>query len=93
MLLPSRVAGRTLGFRRPDLARGPEVARPCCRGQRTRARGGFSHPSNDVDCLHGMDGNGLKTNRQSAHVGDCVVSVSKIISKKIPDRLLFRPKI
>ena len=29
MLLPSRVAGRTLGLRGPDLARGPEVARPC----------------------------------------------------------------
>ena len=28
MLLPSRVAGRTLGLRGPDLARGPEVARP-----------------------------------------------------------------
>ena len=27
MLLPSRVAGRTLGLRGPDLARGPEVAR------------------------------------------------------------------
>ena len=39
-----------------------------------------------------MDGNGLKSNRQSAHFGDCVVSVSKIISKKIPARLLFRPK-
>ena len=30
---------------------------------------------NDDDCLHGMDGNGLKSNRQSAHFGDCVVSV------------------
>ena len=39
-----------------------------------------------------MDGNGLKSNRQSAHFGDCVVSVSKIISKKIPARLLFRQK-
>ena len=29
MLLPSRVAGRTLGLRGPDLARGPEVARLC----------------------------------------------------------------
>ena len=29
MLLPSRVAGRTLALRGPDLARGPEVARPC----------------------------------------------------------------
>ena len=28
MLLPSRVAGRTLDLRGPDLARGPEVARP-----------------------------------------------------------------
>ena len=28
MLLPSRVAGRTLAFRGPDLARRPEVARP-----------------------------------------------------------------
>ena len=28
MLLPSRVAGRTLGLRGPDLARGPEVTRP-----------------------------------------------------------------
>ena len=27
MLLSSRVAGRTLGLRGPDLARGPEVAR------------------------------------------------------------------
>ena len=27
MLLPSRVAGRTLGLRGPDLARGPGVAR------------------------------------------------------------------
>ena len=27
MLLPSRVAGRTLDLRGPDLARGPEVAR------------------------------------------------------------------
>ena len=27
MLLPRRVAGRTLGLRGPDLARGPEVAR------------------------------------------------------------------
>ena len=53
---------------------------------------GPSHPSNDDDCLHGMDGNGLKTNRQSAHFGDCVVSVSKILSKKIPARLLFRQK-
>ena len=32
MLLPSRVAGRTLGLRGPDLARGPEVARLCTRG-------------------------------------------------------------
>ena len=40
----------------------------------------------------GFGGNGLKTNRQSARFGDCVVSVSKIISKKIPVRLLFRPK-
>ena len=32
MLLPSRVAGRTLGLRGPDLARGPEVARPWVRG-------------------------------------------------------------
>ena len=64
-----------------------------CRGQRTRAPGGLSHPSNDDDSLHAwMDGNGLKSNRQSAHFGDCVVSVSKIISKKIPARLLFRPK-
>ena len=39
-----------------------------------------------------MDGNGLKSNRQSVHFGDCVVSVSIIISKKIPARLLFRPK-
>ena len=31
MVLPSRVAGRTLGLRGPDLARGPEVARLCCR--------------------------------------------------------------
>ena len=31
MLLPSRVAGRTLGLRGPDLARGPEVARLCTR--------------------------------------------------------------
>ena len=29
MLLPSRVAGRTLRLRGPDLARGPEVARLC----------------------------------------------------------------
>ena len=29
-----------------------------------------------------MDGNGLKSNCQSVHFGDCVVSVSKIISKK-----------
>ena len=28
MLLPSRVEGRTLGLRGPDLARGQEVARP-----------------------------------------------------------------
>ena len=28
MLLPSRVAGRTVGLRGPDLARGPEVACP-----------------------------------------------------------------
>ena len=28
MVLPSRVAGRTLGPRGPELARGPEVARP-----------------------------------------------------------------
>ena len=48
--------------------------------------GASSHPSNDDDCLHGIDGNGLKTNRQSAHFGDCEVSVSKIISKKIPHR-------
>ena len=27
MLLPSRMAGRTLDLRGPDLARGPEVAR------------------------------------------------------------------
>ena len=27
MLLPRRVAGRTLGLHGPDLARGPEVAR------------------------------------------------------------------
>ena len=33
MLLPSRMAGQTLGIRGPDLARGPEVARPCCRGR------------------------------------------------------------
>ena len=31
MLLPSRVAGRTLDLRGPDLARGPEVARLWCR--------------------------------------------------------------
>ena len=31
MLLPSRMAGRTLDLRGPDLARGPEVARRCCR--------------------------------------------------------------
>ena len=31
MLLPSRVAGRTLGLRGPDLARGSEVARLCSR--------------------------------------------------------------
>ena len=30
MLLPSRVAGRTLGLRGPDLARGPEVAHRWC---------------------------------------------------------------
>ena len=48
--------------------------------------GASSHPSNDDDCLHGIDGNGLKTNRQSAHFGDCEVSVSKIRSKKIPHR-------
>ena len=53
--------------------------------------GASSHPSNDDDCLHGIDGYGLKTNRQR-HFGDCEVSVSKIISKKIPHRLLFRPK-
>ena len=29
MLLPSRVAGRMLGIRGPDLARGPEVAHRC----------------------------------------------------------------
>ena len=29
-MFPSRVAGRTLGLRGPDLARGPEVARPWC---------------------------------------------------------------
>ena len=52
----------------------------------------ISYPSNDDDCLHGVDGNGLKSNRQNAHFGDCVISVSKIISKKIPARLLFRPK-
>ena len=32
MLLPRRVAGRTLGLHGPDLARGPEVARICSRG-------------------------------------------------------------
>ena len=32
MILPSRVAGRTLGLRGPDLALGPEVARPWFRG-------------------------------------------------------------
>ena len=32
MLLPSRVAGRTLGIHGPDLARGPEVARPWSNG-------------------------------------------------------------
>ena len=52
----------------------------------------ISYPSNDDDCLHGVDRNGLKSNRQSAHFGDCVISVSKIISKKIPARLLFWPK-
>ena len=52
----------------------------------------ISYPSNDDDCLHGVDGNGLKSNRQSAHFGDCVISVSKIISKKIRARLLLRPK-
>ena len=31
MLFPSRVAGRTLDIRGPDLARGPEVARRWCR--------------------------------------------------------------
>ena len=31
MLVPTRVAGRTLGLRGPDLARGPEVAHPCTR--------------------------------------------------------------
>ena len=31
MLLPSRVAGRTVGLRGPDMARGPEVARLCLR--------------------------------------------------------------
>ena len=46
-----------------------------CRGQRTRSPGGLSHPSNDDDCLHGMDGNGLKSNRQSAEFGDCVDSI------------------
>ena len=30
---------------------------------------------------HGMNGNGLNLNRQSANFGNCVVSVSKIISK------------
>ena len=34
MLLPSRVAGRTLGLRGPDLARGSEVARLCDKGIR-----------------------------------------------------------
>ena len=29
MLLPSRVACRTIGLRGPDLARGPEVAHSC----------------------------------------------------------------
>ena len=28
MLLPSRMASRTLGLRGPDLVRGPDVARP-----------------------------------------------------------------
>ena len=32
MVLPSKVAGRTLGLRGPDLARGPEVARLCLKG-------------------------------------------------------------
>ena len=31
MLLSSRVEGRTVGLHGPDLDRGPEVARPCCR--------------------------------------------------------------
>ena len=34
MLLQSMVAGRTVDLRGPDLARGPEVARPCAK--RTR---------------------------------------------------------
>ncbi len=39
-----------------------------------------------------MDGNGLKSNRQSAHFGDCVVSVSKIISKKNPGSIIIPAK-
>ena len=37
MLLPIRVAGRTLGMRGPDLARGPEIARRCCKSLQTNA--------------------------------------------------------
>ena len=52
----------------------------------------ISYPSNDDDdCLHGVDGNGLKSNRQSAHFGDCVISVSKIIEKN-PGSIIMRPK-
>ena len=42
MLLPSRVAGRTLGLRGPDLARGPEVARLCSNERTTVAQSSHS---------------------------------------------------
>ena len=37
MLLLSRVAGRMLGIRGPDLARGPEVARPYIKSVRNKS--------------------------------------------------------
>ena len=39
-----------------------------------------------------MDGNGLKSNRQSARFGDCVVSVSKMILKKNPGSIIIPAK-
>ena len=52
MLLPSRVAGRTVDLRGPDLARGPEVAPPMLY---VFLPGSFWSPSASLPCSDPLD--------------------------------------